>query len=240
MNSFFTFGDGKDGIKTGQGGTHTADPAVMCRISLFLSPPGLKCRRYPPKSTSAGKKDYQLPSCPGDGVEPERRGPGTLRAGLGTESPHFFRVEFFSCYPEKGAQPNQVIVSDGNKICLFSPEMGDYFALNPSFERIAPTPFLLNTFYSGLAKSQESEFLGIEKKEKNVYYLLRIVPPVPQKDRAYEEIWLERRTLLPVQILTYDEQEQVQQRVLFHKTVLNTVISEELFKIDEKGGAASQ
>lgn len=155
-------------------------------------------------------------------------------------SPHFFRVEFFSCYPEKGAQPNQVIVSDGNKICLFSPEMGDYFALNPSFERIAPTPFLLNTFYSGLAKSQESEFLGIEKKEKNVYYLLRIVPPVPQKDRAYEEIWLERRTLLPVQILTYDEQEQVQQRVLFHKTVLNTVISEELFKIDEKGGAASQ
>ena len=71
------------------------------------------------------------------------------------------------------------------------------------------------------------------KKEKMSTICCELFPGSP-KDRAYEEIWLERRTLLPVQILTYDEQEQVQQRVLFHKTVLNTVISEELFKIDEK------
>lgn len=155
-------------------------------------------------------------------------------------SPHFFRVEFFPGYPEKDEQPDQVIVSDGKQICLFSPEMGDYFTLNPSSQQITPTPFLLNTFFNGLAQSQESEFLGIEKKEKNVYYLLRIVPPVPQEEHAYEEVWLEKRTLLPVQILIYDRQGQVQQRLLFHKTVLHAVIPEELFKIDEKGGAVSQ
>jgi len=155
-------------------------------------------------------------------------------------SPHFFRVEFFPSYPEKNGQPDQVIISDGVKIWLFSPEMGDYFALSPSLQELTPTPFLLNTFVEGLAKSRESEFLGTEKKEENVYYLLRVIPPVSGKDHAYEEIWLEKRTLLPVQIISYDQQEQVQQRVLFHKTVLNSDNPEELFKIDEKGGAVSQ
>ena len=213
---------------------------LLCAGFLYLHHPrGLNAEDILQKALKQGKKitSYHLV------LEMESNRKGEVRehfVQVWYRSPHFFRVEFFPGYPEKDDQPDQVIVSDGEKICLFSPEMGDYFALNPSFQRIAPTPFLLNTFFDGLARSQDSEFLGIEKKEKNVYYLLRIVPPVPQKDHAYEEIWLERRTLLPVQILIYDRQEQVQQRVLFHKTVLNTVIAEELFKIDEKGGAASQ
>ena len=151
-------------------------------------------------------------------------------------SPHFFRVEFYPAAPENKQQPDQVIVSDGAKIWLYSPEMGDYFPLSSGFQELTPTPFLLNTFLNGLAKSRESEFLGIEKKERNVYYLLRTIPPVSRRDHAYEEIWLEKRTLLPVQIIFYDQQDQVQQRFLFHKTILNGEIPEELFKINKKAG----
>lgn len=155
--------------------------------------------------------------------------------------PHFFRVEIFPGHPEDDdAEPDQVIVSDGEEMWLFSPEIGDHFILSPSIQELAPTPFLLNTFLNGLARSRESELLGTEKKERHVYYMLRVIPPVPREDHAYEEIWLERRTLLPVQILIYDQQDKLKQRVLFHKTILNADIPEELFHINQKGGAVKQ
>lgn len=155
-------------------------------------------------------------------------------------SPHFFRVELFPSCPEENSKPDQVIVSDGEKIWLSSPEMGDFFPLDPGVQELAPTPFLLNNFLNGLANSREREFLGIEKKEKHSYYLLRVVPQDSRRDHAYEEIWLEKGTMLPVQILVYDQQDKLKQRVLFRKTILNADIPEEFFQIDNKGGTVKQ
>lgn len=155
-------------------------------------------------------------------------------------SPHFFRVELFSSCPEENSKPDQIIVSDGEKMWLSSPEMGDFFPLDSGVQELAPTPFLLNNFLNGLANSREREFLGVEKKEKHSYYLLRVVPQDSRRDHAYEEVWLEKRTMLPVQILVYDQQDKLKQRVLFRKTILNADIPEEFFQINNKGGTVKQ
>ena len=149
-------------------------------------------------------------------------------------NPHFFRVEFFSSYPADDAVPDQAIISDGEGTWLFSPEIGDRFTLDSGMGELAPTPFLLHTFFSGLAGSQESILLGTEKAGRRVHYILRTVPLAARDDHAYEEIWLEKRTLLPVKILIYDQQARLRQWVIFHKIIPNADIPEELFCINDR------
>ncbi|HHU75344.1 MAG TPA: outer membrane lipoprotein carrier protein LolA [Firmicutes bacterium] len=164
-------------------------------------------------------------------IEPGRGDEGReYFARVWFRNPHFFRIDFFSIHPDDDTVADQTIVSDGEGTWLFSPEIGDQFTLGSTAQELAPTPFLLHTFLNGLAGSRESTLLGVEKTGEGFYYLLRIVPQVAQGDHAYEEIWLEKRTLLPARIDIYDQHSKLKQRVIYHKIVPNAEISQTLFQ----------
>jgi outer membrane lipoprotein-sorting protein len=146
-------------------------------------------------------------------------------------SPHFYRVEIYSSSPEEGAEPEQVFVSDGGKTWIFSPDMDDFYILNPLSQDLTPPPFLLATFLKSLSQARDAEFIGMEKRKTGSCYLLRVIPPSPGRRNAWEKVWLEKKSLLPVQIDIYDSYDQLQQTVIFHKTIVNPEINQELFKI---------
>lgn len=147
------------------------------------------------------------------------------------ESPHFYRVEIYSSLPEGQSLPEQVFVSNGEKTWIFSPEINDFYELNPLSKESASPPFLLATFLQNLSQARDLELLGLEQKDSGFFYLLRFPSPAPGRRSAWEKVWLERGTFLPAQIEIYDYYDQLQQRIIFHKTVINPPLDPDLFKI---------
>ncbi len=147
-------------------------------------------------------------------------------------APARYRVEVFTSYIGEGS-PTQVFISDGERRWIYSPEVEDYYLLNPlSNGNMSASPFLLTSFLEQLAKAREVELLGIEKQDKRSYYLLKIFPQTVSRGYAWEKVWLEKRTLLPVKIQVYDEQDHLCQTITFKKIDLNPDLTEDTFRID--------
>lgn len=145
-------------------------------------------------------------------------------------APHCYRVEISPCPPGGKGEPEQVFIGDGETTWIISPELGEYYRLNPLSREIESPPFLLLTFLKRLSKAREVELEGVEKKERGSYFILRVVPEHPGRNHTWERVWLEKNTLLPVQIHIYDLNDQLQQTIIFRKTILNLDLSPELFQ----------
>jgi outer membrane lipoprotein-sorting protein len=146
-------------------------------------------------------------------------------------APHFHRVEIFSSFPGDGYEPEQVFVSDGEKTWIYSPEIEDFYVLSPLAQGLNPPPFLLANFLSSFSEAQDAEIIGTEQRNGAPCYLLRIIPPSPGRRNAWEKVWLAKKSLLPVKIEIYDSCDQLQQTIVFHKTVINPEINPDIFKI---------
>jgi outer membrane lipoprotein-sorting protein len=146
------------------------------------------------------------------------------------QSPGCYRVEVFSSSPEEGKKPEQIFVSDGEKTWIYNPEIEDYYEINNLIQGLSSPPFLLVNFLQNLSQAQESELLSLEKTEGNSYYLLRVVPSSPVGKHAWEQVWFEKKSFLPARIDIYDLNDHLQQTIIFHKTILNLKIDEEIFK----------
>lgn len=146
-------------------------------------------------------------------------------------SPHFHRVEISASSPEEGKNPEQIFLSDGEKTWILNPEIEDFYELSSLIQGLTSPPFLLVTFLKSLSQAQEAELITLEKTEKDSYYLLKVVPSSPVQKHAWEQVWFDKKSFLPARIDIYDLHDQLQQTIIFHKTVLNLKIDEEMFKI---------
>ncbi len=147
-------------------------------------------------------------------------------------APARYRVEVFTTYIGEGP-PAQVFISDGERRWIYSPEVKDYYQLNPlSNGNLSASPFLLTSFLEQLAKAREVELLGIEKHDKRTYYLLKVFPEAVSRGYAWEKVWLEKRSLLPVKIQVYDEQDHLYQTITFKKIDLNPNLNEDTFRVE--------
>ncbi len=144
-------------------------------------------------------------------------------------SPDSYRVEMWSDFPGAGEEPEQIFVSNGMETWIYSPELGDFYKMHSLSRHSAPPPFLLSSFLNDLSLSPEVEMQGIEKKDNRSCYVLRIISPSPGQNYAWRKVWLEKRTLLPVQINIYDINDRQQQEIYFHQTVINPEIDGEIF-----------
>ncbi|MDO9534691.1 MAG: outer-membrane lipoprotein carrier protein LolA [Bacillota bacterium] len=145
-------------------------------------------------------------------------------------SPDCHRVEISSSSPEEGINPEQVFLSDGEKTWIYNPEIEDFYEIDNLIQGLSSPPFLLVTFLQSLSQAQEAELIALEKMERGSYYLLRVVPSSPAQKHAWEQVWFEKKSFLPARIDIYDINDQLQQTIIFHKTVLNLKIDEEIFK----------
>lgn len=147
-------------------------------------------------------------------------------------APASYRVEIFSSYLGDGP-PEQVFISDGEKRWIYSPEVEDYLMVNPlAGEEISSSPYLLNAFLEELANARQVELLGLENYENRSYYLLQLIPRQVARGHAWEKVWLERRSKLPVKIQVFDEQDSLVRTITYKKIDLNPKLNEELFNID--------
>ena len=147
-------------------------------------------------------------------------------------APARYRVEVFTSYIGEGP-PVQVFISDGERRYIYSPEIGDYYQLNPLFTgQMSSSPFLLTSFLDELSEASKVDLLGIEKHDKRTYYLLKIIPQTVSRGHIWEKVWLEKRSLLPVKIQVYDEQDHLCQVITFKKIDLNPDLNEDTFRID--------
>ena len=147
-------------------------------------------------------------------------------------TPARYRVEIFTSYIGEGP-PSQVFISDGERRWIYSPEVGDYYLLSPSSSGVlSSSTFLLTSFLQELAQARGVELLGIEKCEKGTYYLLKIIPQNVSRGHAWEKVWLEKRSLLPVKIQVFDEYDILYRTITFKKVDLNPDLTEDIFRID--------
>lgn len=147
-------------------------------------------------------------------------------------APARYRVEVFTSYVGEGP-PSQVFISDGEERWVYSPEVGDFYIINPLAGRDASvSPFLLTSFLEELGRARGVELLGIEKTEKGDYYLLKVIPQNPSRVHAWEKVWVERRSLLPVKFQFYDQRDRLYRTIIFKKIDLNPKLSEDLFRIN--------
>ncbi|MEW5920339.1 MAG: outer membrane lipoprotein-sorting protein [Bacillota bacterium] len=146
-------------------------------------------------------------------------------------APARYRVEVFTSYVGEGP-PSQVFISDGKERWVYSPEVGDFYLLNPlSAGEASSSPFLLAAFLEELDRARDVELLGMEKTERGNYYLLKVIPQKTARGHAWEKVWLEKRSLLPVKFQLYDEQDRLYRTITFKKIDLNPKLTDELFRI---------
>ncbi|GEM_PF-2080119 len=152
--------------------------------------------------------------------------------------PDFYRIELAGC--KTGAEPRlrQVLVSDGTKTGIYSPELGDYLEVNPAVRDALCPPFLLSGFFEQLAAAEKKEFVQVEKMNGVKSYRLFTIPASPSKICTREEVWLDRCSLLPVKVESYDHNERLRQVVQFNQVIKNPDLPECVF-LDPKGTAAT-
>lgn len=147
-------------------------------------------------------------------------------------APSRYRVEVFTTYIGEGT-PAQVFISDGERRWIYSPEIGDFYLLSPlqEGEQVAGAPFLLTHLLQDLAQARKVELLGMERQEGRRFYLLKVIPEQTARGHAWEKVWLERSSLLPVKIQVYDEYDKLNRTVTFNIIELNPKLNDELFRI---------
>lgn len=149
-------------------------------------------------------------------------------------APASYRVEVFTSYLSD-EPPAQLLISDGESRWLHSPELGDYYHISPLPDsKTSLPPFLLNYFLQEIDQAREVELIGIEKDDHGTYYLLHVIPQGMTRGHAWEKIWLEKRSLLPVKVQVFDEQDRLERTITYKKLELNPGLNIELFQIPEQ------
>lgn len=146
------------------------------------------------------------------------------------ENPHRFRLEMTTC--EEG-QPGsvEVIVGDGDGVYLYDRESGEFLpALDPGAAGAAAGS--LEDYWRSICEAPCFNYIGEEKASRHSYYLVEIVPAEPHRDRVNERIWLEKKSLLPVRIESFDMAGRLTQVTVFEMLQLNHLFETALFEVD--------
>ena len=152
--------------------------------------------------------------------------------------PDLYRIELAGCETSAEPWPRQVLVSDGARTGIYSPELSDYLEVSPAVREARCPPFLLSGFFEQLAAAEKKEFVQVEKMNGVKSYRLFTIPASPSKICTREEVWLDRCSLLPVKVESYDHNERLRQVVQFNQVIKNPDLPECVF-LDPKGTAAT-
>ncbi len=149
------------------------------------------------------------------------------------EASHRFRLEMTTC--EEGRPDSvEVIVGDGDLVYFYNGESGEFLpAADPDEAGVAAGA--LEVYWRSICEAPCFNYLGEEKASRHSYYLVEIVPPEPHRERVNERIWLEKKSLLPVRIESFDIAGRLTQVTVFELLQLNHAFETALFEVDAAG-----
>lgn len=151
-------------------------------------------------------------------------------------APHYYRVEILPhSFSWEEDSPEQIFIFDGKSTHIFNPKLKDYYRVAAPLQKEG-LPFLLCNFMESLDRARETEFQGEEIKNNEKLYMFKVIPEHTTYNHARQDIWLEKRTLLPRKIIVYDRFDQPRQEVVFKDIAVNQEISEKLFQVDTTEG----
>lgn len=146
------------------------------------------------------------------------------------EIPHRFRLEMTTCGED---QPDsvEVIIGNGDQVYLYDRESGEFLpAVDPYEAGIVSG--VLESYWRSICEAPCFNYLGEERASRHSYYLVEIIPAEPHRVRVSERIWLEKKSLLPVRIESYDLAGRLTQVTIFELLQLNHPFETALFEVD--------
>lgn len=146
------------------------------------------------------------------------------------EIPHRFRLEMTTC--EQGKQDSiEVIVGDADGVYLYDSESGEFLSAAGMVEGEIDAASL-EDYWRSISESAAFQYLSEESGSRHSYYQIEIIPAEPHRFRVSERIWLEKRTLMPVRIESFDLAGCLTQVTVFEMLQLNLPLEAALFEID--------
>ncbi|UNC91430.1 LolA family protein [Candidatus Contubernalis alkaliaceticus] len=142
------------------------------------------------------------------------------------QSPGKYRLEM------SGGEARQVIISSGEDIWIYHPELKDYYRISEPLKEESHTPFLLSGFWNNLLNARELTIIGEERHDNSNFYILEVIPQEQTSHWFKEIIWLEKKKLVPFLIEVYDDQGSQVSEFRYQEIVINNDISPELFESD--------
>jgi len=152
------------------------------------------------------------------------------------EMPGRYRLEMTTY--EEGKQAHVVVVvADGEQVYLYDPASGDFLPAAGSLAEAEAAALALEDYWRSISEAPSFRLLSEESGSRHHYYCVEMIPADPHRYRVSERLWLEKSTLMPVRIESFDASGRLTQVTVFELLQLNPALETTLFSVD--GGAAS-
>ncbi len=143
-------------------------------------------------------------------------------------SPQYYRVDVGLPHGM-----GQRFITDGAVTHIYEEELEEWFQVDNDSEHNPEPPFLLSSYWQNFLDSRQITLLGTEKLEKRTYYRVEVIPRDSNSFRDKEVFWLDTKTLMPMQIKTYDDQGKLRAELVFKEIVLNPKIEMDVFAAED-------
>ncbi len=157
----------------------------------------------------------------------------TYSVEIWKELPDRYRLEMTTY--EAGRQSNlEVVIGDGDGVYLYDPEGGEFLPAGELTDE-GITASSLEDYWRSISEATCFDYLSEESGSRHNYYQVEVVPSEPHRYRVSERVWLEKRTLLPVRIESFDIAGRLTQVTVFELLQLNPTLEAVLFQVDTAG-----
>lgn len=154
----------------------------------------------------------------------------TYSVEIWKELPDRYRLEM-NTY-EAGRQSNvEVVIGDRGRVYLYDPEGGEFLPAGDLTEA-GITATSLEDYWRSISEAPCFNYLSEESGSRHSYYQVEVVPSEPHRYRVSEQVWLEKGTLLPVRIESYDIAGRLTQVTVFELLQINPTLEAALFEVD--------
>lgn len=190
---------------------------IMILIGLFI----LGCVKSADESFESILDDAQSYVCEGVMESFFDQGKKETNFKVCFKKPSYLKVEFGS------EDNNQVVVKNEEGVYILIPAVNKNFKIDSSWPNNASYPYLLESIKSDLSKE------GLTKTENENSYTYQTTSKLFNDGVETKQlITLDKATNLPIEVIVYDQNDEVYIRISFTKIELNKEINDKEFEIE--------
>ncbi len=156
----------------------------------------------------------------------------TYRLEIWKEAPGRYRVEM-SAEREGRQSSHQLIVGDRERAYFYDHENAAFVPVAGTAEDGGElTGSFLEEYWRSISEASIFRYISEKKGARHSYYQVEVIPSEPHRFRVSERVWLERDSLLPVRIESFDAAGRLTQVTMFELLQLNPALEAALFQVE--------